>query len=99
MLPLLLSSHGMMAKTEQKKENDTIQPGKRQAILILSDGTKVNLTASDTLNYYHATEKHAKIDSTMHAQIPNTPLTNKTLTVETSEVLESGGNKITEVGS
>ncbi|MCT4586243.1 MAG: hypothetical protein N4A71_00320 [Carboxylicivirga sp.] len=46
---IIFSSHAVAQAKKDKKEG--IKPGKRKAVLILSDGRKIELNATDTLNY------------------------------------------------
>jgi hypothetical protein len=41
----------LSASAQQDKKPDKIKPGKRQAVLILSDGTTIQLTENDSLDY------------------------------------------------
>lgn len=57
-----LTLNGQQDKTQQQHK---IEPGKRQATLILSNGQKVELSATDSLNYTHTKSPANKVDSVL----------------------------------
>jgi len=48
---LTLFSLNILAQNKYDNKKEIITPGKRQAVLILSDGSRVKLSANDSLNY------------------------------------------------
>ncbi|MCG8581523.1 MAG: hypothetical protein MI866_16480 [Bacteroidales bacterium] len=54
----------VVAQKKEKKGNEGIKPGKRKAVLILSDGRTIQLSANDSLNYSKEKELISKSDTT-----------------------------------
>ncbi|WP_430816620.1 hypothetical protein [Carboxylicivirga sp. RSCT41] len=54
----------VVAQQKSNKEEEGIKPGKRKAVLILSDGRTIELSANDSLNYSKEKELISKSDST-----------------------------------
>ncbi len=65
-----LQAYGQHDNTQ--KENK-IKPGKRQATLILSDGRKVELSASDSLDYTDQFKPMLPNDTTVNKTKPSWP--------------------------
>ncbi|MBR8537970.1 hypothetical protein KDU71_20545 [Carboxylicivirga sediminis] len=68
-LPLLIFlvyTLTLKGQHDQTQLKDKIKPGKRQAILILSNGEKVELSATDSLNYTQSVSPIHKVDSSQY---------------------------------
>ncbi|MBS2211717.1 hypothetical protein KEM09_09900 [Carboxylicivirga mesophila] len=69
-LPLLIFlvyTLTLKGQHDQTQLKDKIKPGKRQATLILSNGQKVELSATDSLNYTQSVSPIHKVDSSQYS--------------------------------
>ncbi len=60
----LIIGHNVSAQQDKDKKKNVIKPGKRQAVLILSDGSTIQLSANDSLNYTEPMKSVTRQDST-----------------------------------
>lgn len=76
---LIMSTFSMSAQVdESKKKNKCIKPGKRQAVLILSNGEQVKLNQNDSLNYSQTKQHTENISKKKNTKVQenNTEQTN-----------------------
>ncbi|MBK3516327.1 hypothetical protein [Carboxylicivirga marina] len=88
---LLLLSFGLStsAQLNKDKKGDGIKPGKRQAVLVLSDGRTIVLSANDSLNYSNKDKFKSAPDS-----LKAFPLSNATKKPTTTSYLLPNNNCI-----
>lgn len=81
------------AQQDKNSKKDEIKPGKRQAILILSDGKTIQLSEQDSLNYTTQLKSTVQKDSTQLNSQKNLSLpptnTNKTEPLNKKKKAES----------
>ncbi|WP_439184577.1 hypothetical protein [Carboxylicivirga taeanensis] len=63
-IALLSICYQAFSQEEKKEKKNSIQPGKRQAVLVLSNGNQVQLTANDSLDYSKPDKHFSTIDTT-----------------------------------